>query len=361
MVWRIPTSPIALTSQITIRLSSDNYIYWRTQVVPILRSNLIYGFIDGTLPCPSEMVPATDKTAEPVSNPLYSAWHQQDQAILSAIVSSLTEPVIGMVMLATTSQETWETLEVSFASQSTARVMDIRGKLNKLRKLDGSATAFFTKVKGMADALAAMGQPLCPEEFNSYLLAGLDGEYDALADRISVRPVTDPMPMRDVYSQLFNAKARIEARRAEMSTDVHHQANYSGRSGGGRPPYPPAQKQGGYTPPPQNSPSGRAPGGNTGGSGSRPICQICSKVSHVASCCFKRFQKNFLGAGNDGRNMERQIAAFDTTSSANATMHTRTASSYPVDPTWYTDTTATDHITSNLDKLTTHEPYRGKE
>jgi hypothetical protein len=73
MVWWIPTSPIALTSQITIRLSSDNYIYWRTQVVPILRSNLIYGFINGTLPCPSEMVPAADKTVEPVSNPLYSA------------------------------------------------------------------------------------------------------------------------------------------------------------------------------------------------------------------------------------------------------------------------------------------------
>jgi hypothetical protein len=236
--------------------------------------------------------------------------------------------------------------------------MEICGKLNKLRKLDGSATAFFTKVKGMADALAAMGQPLHPEEFNSYLLAGLDGEYDALADRVSARPVTDPMPMRDVYSQLLNAEARIETRRAEMSTGVHHQANYSGRSGGGRPPYPPAQKQGGYTPPPQNSPSGRAPSGNTGGSGSRPICQICSKVGHVTSCCFKRFQKNFLGAGNDGSNMEQQIAAFDTTSSANATTYTL---SYPVDPTWYVDTAATDHITSNLDKLTTHEPYRGKE
>jgi hypothetical protein len=76
MVWRIPTSPIALTSQITIRLSSDNYIYWRTQVVPKLRSNLIYGFIDGKLPCPSETVPATDKTVKPVSNLQYSAWLQ---------------------------------------------------------------------------------------------------------------------------------------------------------------------------------------------------------------------------------------------------------------------------------------------
>jgi hypothetical protein len=119
MVWRIPTTPIIITNSITIRLSNDNYIYWRTQVVPILWTNLIYGFIDGTLPCPCKMVPNTDKTAgapPTVDNPLYSAWYQQDQAILSAIVSSLTEPVIGMVTLATTSQEAWETLEVSFAS-----------------------------------------------------------------------------------------------------------------------------------------------------------------------------------------------------------------------------------------------------
>jgi hypothetical protein len=45
------------------------------------------------------------------------------------------------------------------------------------------------------------------------------------------------------------------------------------------------------------------PSGSVGGT--RPICQICSKVGHVASCCFKRFQKDYLGAGNDGRNMER--------------------------------------------------------
>jgi hypothetical protein len=154
MVWRIPTTPIIITNSITIRLSNDNYIYWRTQVVPILLTNLIYGFIDGTLLCPSETVPNTDKTvgAPPtIDNPLYSAWHQQDQAILSAIVSSLTEPVIGMVTLATTSQEPWETLEVSFASQSTARVMEIRAKLNKTRKLDSSADDFFNKIKGMAN------------------------------------------------------------------------------------------------------------------------------------------------------------------------------------------------------------------
>jgi hypothetical protein len=35
-------------------------------------------------------------------------------------------------------------------------------------------TAYFNKVKCLADTLTSIGQPLRPEEFTSYLLAGLD-------------------------------------------------------------------------------------------------------------------------------------------------------------------------------------------
>jgi hypothetical protein len=106
----IPTSPIVIANQITIKLSSENYIYWRTQVVPILRSNLLHGFVDGSLLCPPAEIknPSadTDGGAPPtILNPLYAAWNQQDQAILSAIVCSLTESVMGIVTMATTSKE----------------------------------------------------------------------------------------------------------------------------------------------------------------------------------------------------------------------------------------------------------------
>ena len=111
-----------------------------------------------------------------------------------------------MVMLATTSQEAWEMLEGSFATQSTSRVMQLRTALSKCKKLDKTATAYFTEIKGLADTMASIGQPLRPEEFNSYLLDGLDSDCDALADRIGARPITDPMPMRDVFAQLLNVE-----------------------------------------------------------------------------------------------------------------------------------------------------------
>jgi hypothetical protein len=77
MASRIPDVPINVHSQITIRLTADNYLYWRTQVDPILRSNLIYGFVDGSLPCPSEEIDvpaASDTPASTISNPKFAAW-----------------------------------------------------------------------------------------------------------------------------------------------------------------------------------------------------------------------------------------------------------------------------------------------
>ena len=45
-----------------------------------------------------------------------------------------------------------------------------------------------------------------------------------------------------------------------------------------------------------------------------------------------------------------------------AAYHTgATTSSYPVDPNWYADTAATDHLANDLNKLTTKEQYHGKD
>jgi hypothetical protein len=40
--------------------------------------------------------------------------------------------------------------------------------------------------------------PLRDEEFISYILAGLDDDYDALFDVVTAR--TTPMPIRDLFS-----------------------------------------------------------------------------------------------------------------------------------------------------------------
>jgi hypothetical protein len=230
--------------QITIRLNPNNFIYCRTQVVSILRSNLLFGFVDGTLSCSSTMIPnpaaGTAGASVTIPNPQYAAWHQQDQAILSAIVCSLHESVLGMMMMmVATSHEAWETLAASFASQSMARAMQIRGKLNKAKKLDKTASMFFHEIKSMADVLASIGQLLRLDEFTGYLCAGLDGDYDALVQMVSARALSDPMPVRGIYVQLLATEQRMNACHAELGADVH-MANINFRARGAAFPPPPS-------------------------------------------------------------------------------------------------------------------------
>jgi hypothetical protein len=75
------SGPVHLTNMITARLSPDNYLLWRAQIFPLLRSRHLDGYIDGTLPCPPKLVSAVTTAGARVSvpNPAYRAWVAQVQ------------------------------------------------------------------------------------------------------------------------------------------------------------------------------------------------------------------------------------------------------------------------------------------
>jgi hypothetical protein len=110
-----------LTHLITRRLSQDNYLLWRAQILPLLHSCYLEGYIDGSLPCPPPSVPAVTAFGIQVTapKPAHRAWVAQDQVILSAIQSSLTESVARLVLFDASSYDAWTMLEASFSLQST--------------------------------------------------------------------------------------------------------------------------------------------------------------------------------------------------------------------------------------------------
>ncbi|KAK1627753.1 hypothetical protein QYE76_002068 [Lolium multiflorum] len=115
------SGPFNFAPYVTIRLNGGNYLYWRAHVLNVLRSHLLTGFVDGTFPCPAESIAnpalATDDKAPPLMyNPAFTAWHQQDAALLSAIMTTSTEDIEGIILFATSSADAWSTLEASFTS-----------------------------------------------------------------------------------------------------------------------------------------------------------------------------------------------------------------------------------------------------
>jgi hypothetical protein len=74
-------------------------------------------------------------------------------------------------------------------------------------------------VRGLADTLASIGQPLSDSEFNSYVVNGLDEEYDWLVEVMEDR--TTPMPPHMLYAKLLRTEQRVEARPGRRSSGAH--------------------------------------------------------------------------------------------------------------------------------------------
>ena len=155
------SGPFHFDNLITTRLTPDNYLFWRAKVLPLLRSRSLLGYVDGSLPCPPQVIDTVHGSA---INPAHRLWVQQDQAILSAIQGSLGDGVAGICLFASSSLDAWTTLEHAFAQTSTAHSMALRSKLDDVKKLDSSATTYFNKLKVLADTLTSIGRPLGDEE-----------------------------------------------------------------------------------------------------------------------------------------------------------------------------------------------------
>uniref|UniRef100_A0A2N9J542 Reverse transcriptase Ty1/copia-type domain-containing protein n=1 Tax=Fagus sylvatica TaxID=28930 RepID=A0A2N9J542_FAGSY len=239
---------------ITIKLNRDNYLLWKTQLIPYLRGQHLLGYVDGTTPLPPQMISQTAKSGETslLPNLAYARWIQQDQIILSTIISSLSESLMTHIV--------------------------------------GLSTAH-DKLKQLVDTLATVHHPLDDFEVNSYLLAGLSSDYESMI--ASIQMLAAPM---NVAAPSVNTVTTTPSNFNRGGRGNHsHNFSHSGRGNGGRS-------------------CGRGRGRGVLGPAptitSRPTCQVCHKVGHNALDCYHRYDHAYQGpVGN-------QMMAYYTTQAA---------------------------------------------
>jgi hypothetical protein len=263
-------SPFYFSHLIPVKLTPENYLSWRALLLPLLRSRYLEGYVDGSLPCPLPYHPA------------YHTWVAQDQAILFPIQSSLTPSVSSLVLFASTSRDAWTMLHTSFASQFQARAHAIRTELGETKLRDISITDYFNKMTGLANTLASIGQPLRSEDFITYILNGLDEDYDNLVENVNGRDT--PLQPRELYSRLLSREQRVKARHASPSFSS---ANAAARGK----PQKLSPASGKPASAPQQAPWPIVPSIMGGGRsraccpccGAQQECQLCSLEGHIAS------------------------------------------------------------------------------
>uniref|UniRef100_A0A453R075 Uncharacterized protein n=1 Tax=Aegilops tauschii subsp. strangulata TaxID=200361 RepID=A0A453R075_AEGTS len=295
----------SLAGLITVRLTRANFHLWKAQVVPNLSGAGLFGYLDGSFPRPPQtVIEGTGDAAHQVPNPAYTVWWMADQAVLGALLSSMTEEVLGQMTRVTSSAAAWTALCAMFAAQNRAAVHQLRTQLNQTKKTDMSVSEYFHKMTGYADAMAAVGDPLTDEQIIGHIQGGLGQEYDPLVASLTI--FDGAISLTNFYAHLLSFEARQEQHAAaggDFSSSVNNVVRHGGgsssrngnRNGGGA--YGSrnggqnhgSQQHGG-----QNGQhhGGRGDNGNRNGGGGgnrRPKCQICRIFGHSALQCRQRY------------------------------------------------------------------------
>ncbi|KAM1741073.1 hypothetical protein ACFX12_011240 [Malus domestica] len=122
------SSSAALTNVsafLPLKLDRHNYPLWRAQFVPLLRSRSLMPYVDGTSKCPSAFLLDDDGQHTDTINPLLEPWIQTDQMVLSWLTSSLSPPVMHVVVKCISAAEAWKALQDRYAPSSHNRVIQL--------------------------------------------------------------------------------------------------------------------------------------------------------------------------------------------------------------------------------------------
>ena len=337
-----------LGQPVTEKLTKSNHALWHAQVRAAIRGARLMGYLTGVTKMPPETITRKDAAGkeEEVPNPALEDWEATDQQVLSNLLSSVSKEILTQVATCKTAAEAWKTIEAMFASRTRARTVNTRIALSNTKKGNSSAAEYFGKMKALGDEMAAAGRPLEDEELVEYILTGLGEDFQSLVAALCAR--VEPISIGELYSQLLSFESRMDL---VFSDNYQGSANSASRGRG----FPRGGRSGsrGRGPPRGGSAGGRSTYGRGNGGGQRQgnsrgspnnhapdetRCQVCFKKNHTAAECWHRFDENFVP--------DQRLAAAAT-------------NSYGVDTNWYTDTGATDHITSELDKLTVKNKYHG--
>ena len=128
--------------------------------------------------------------------------------VLSYLLSNLGWEILAQVSTEVTAAKAWAAIEGIIASQSRTRLISTRMALATASKGMSSISEYFTKMKGLADDMASTDRRLEDEELVSYILTGLDLEFNPVVSAIAAR--VKPISVGELYTQLVSFEQRME-------------------------------------------------------------------------------------------------------------------------------------------------------
>lgn len=225
---------------------------------------------------------------EMISNPEYELWEAKDKQVLNYLLCSISHEILIQVSTASTAAELWTAIRNMFASKSRGRVIHTRMALATAQKGASTIAEYFGKMKTLAEDMASTGKRLDDEELASYILAGLDIEFNPIVSVVAAR--TKPISLGELYTQLISFVQRMDLLHGGSFGSSENSTAHGGNGGNNYHGNGRGRGNGG------GRGHGRGGGGGRGGSNTDRytfICHLRGKEGHTVIRCYKRFDASF--------------------------------------------------------------------
>jgi hypothetical protein len=106
---------------------------------------------------------------------------EKDSLLLAELMLNVAPHFLATIRAAGTGLAAWNALHKLFASRSEARLLQLRRKLNSLKKSQGeSVTRFMSRAIELRDELVQVGYNVSDKEVIHTVLSGLPDDYDTI-------------------------------------------------------------------------------------------------------------------------------------------------------------------------------------
>ncbi|KAF3786059.1 Retrovirus-related Pol polyprotein from transposon TNT 1-94 [Nymphaea thermarum] len=352
-----------LSQLIYQKLNHSNYLTWKRQFVPFIKSHRLYGHVDGTTPAPPKFVNRKVKRIvvgneaagstigaevrieyETVDNPEHELWMAHDQSLVAYITSTLSEEVLGSIDDDLIALELWTTLATTYSQVSEARFLQLKRQFQDIKRGTRSVLEYLNEIKNVSDQLAAIGHPVSDKDKVQQALSGLGTEFDIFCTALEVLPILPSF--EDLKAKLFQHEASRIQRHSVISNNHNVLITETHTSQGNRTrPWTPQTGMGRGilpTPPDINATARRV-----------PTCFYCNKKGHVKSECWHNPQNK----GNQGRRENKAPAGSSSTPNVPADVQQLLMTALSKlnlkqndQGEWYVDSGAAAHVISETDR-----------
>ncbi|KAJ4744982.1 Copia-like polyprotein/retrotransposon [Rhynchospora pubera] len=371
-----PTSSFSFSNQsnsfttinipISTKLTKQNFLTWKSQLLPIIHGYNLYQFLNSSAPHPSVL----NAAGQVQLNPDYLPWVRQDHLLLGWMRSSLTEQVQAQVIACSTSAELWSTLQKQFSATSRARLIELKRQLQTATKGSSSCSEFLDRIRQIADELAFIGAPMSDDDLSLAVLNGLGTDFNPFFAAIQATTRRDPLSFDDLHGMLLSFESLVMAQQtpAMASTPTalfssaspsSNRSNSNQQKGRGSPFYQPRYNSSGPRPQqaqvqpnngfkntgPQFPPKVPQQGSQNkqNNQQSQSLCQICKKPGHSAKNCRFRYAEDANYRPN----------------SSTYQAYMAQPSSVPSSSDWILDSGATHHVTNDINNFSSFFNYNG--